>query len=424
MNEGQKAAYNAVLGGHNVFLTGPGGTGKSYVLDQIFKDYTMHTGKRIVLTAMTGCAALLLGNKAKTLHSWASIGLGKDPPNVLIQNIRKSSTGALKRWIGTDCLVIDEISMMTPELLETLDEIGKKIRKSDKWFGGMQVVFVGDFYQLPPIYRDSETRFAFESPIWPKVVQKLCELKENMRQADPVFQKILLEARVGELSEESIKLLEARRELHWNKLTIRPTLLFSRKADVDHVNRANLKKLQGPLKKYCAKTEFQPIAATRGLSEDNPQVAAAVLKLDRDATYSAELELAVGAQVMLLWNMDQNAGLVNGSRGVVVGFQGDKPQVKFLNGAIELIEPHSWECETMEGVMRRQIPLALGYAITIHKAQGATLDSALIDVGVTTFECGQAYVALSRVKSLDSLYIWSFDPAAFKVHEKVRGFYS
>jgi len=288
-------------------------------------------------------------------------------------------------------------------------------------------VAVGDFYQLPPVYKTTDIRFVFESPLWSKIITKTCTLTENMRQHDPVFQKILNEARVGELTEESVKLLQERKGLPWKKLQIRPTLLFSRKYDVDHVNMTNLKRLVGPFHRFIAKTVFLPIASVKGFKDDSPEIQASIKKIDKDATYSTELLLAIGAQVILLYNMDQEAGLVNGSRGVVIGFVEkdgvELPKVKFLQGSEIVIEHHTWECEGFEGVMRRQIPLTLGYAITIHKAQGATLDSALIDIGPTTFECGQAYVALSRAKSLESLYIWELDITAFKVHPRVRKFY-
>jgi ATP-dependent DNA helicase PIF1 len=161
------------------------------------------------------------------------------------------------------------------------------------------------------------------------------------------------------------------------------------------------------------------------LTKDHPDVKRAIEKLDKDAPYVVELILAVGAQVMLLTNLDPQQGLVNGSRGVVVGFDGmGIPLVQFRHGQPIPISASTWESEEIEGLSRKQIPLRLAYAITIHKAQGATLDSALIDIGSNTFEYGQAYVALSRVKSLESLYIWDVEPTAFRAHPKVKEFYA
>ena len=187
----------------------------------------------------------------------------------------------------------------------------------------------------------------------------------------------------------------------------------------------NLRALQGERKLYKAETVFAPIQSTAGLTESTPIVKHAIEKMDRDAQYMTELVLAVGAQVMLLTNLDSEAGLVNGSRGVVVGFEpSGTPLVQFLSGTSIPIPYSTWESEEIEGLMRKQIPLRLAYAITIHKAQGATLDSALIDIGTNTFEYGQAYVALSRVKNLQSLYVWDVEPTAFKAHPKVVEFYN
>ena len=421
----QQEAYQAVVDGKSIFLTGPGGTGKSFLLQHMHDSIPDTTGKHIAITAMTGCAALLIGRFAKTLHSWAGIGLGRDPPMALAASIRRSGK-ALRRWLGTDILVIDEVSMMTPELLEKLDQVAKTIRRSTQPMGGLQVVFVGDFYQLPPVNKDKEkdTQFVFESPLWNQVVKETIELKTILRQTDPIFQSILNQARQGIVSNESLQILQKRQDRSWQNLQIRPTLLFTRRAEVDNINERNLRALQGERKIYKAETVFAPIQNTAGLTESTPAVKQAIEKMDRDCQYMAELVLAIGAQVMLLTNLDHEAGLVNGSRGVVVGFESSgSPRVQFKSGGPIPIAASSWESEEIEGLLRKQIPLRLAYAVTIHKAQGATLDCALIDIGTSTFEYGQAYVALSRVKNLESLYVWDVEPTAFKAHPKVIEFY-
>ncbi len=428
LNTDQRKALEAALQGKNFFLTGSGGTGKSFVLAKIREDLEL-SGKKVAVTALTGCAALLLGQKAKTLHSWAAIGLGRESANVHIANIRKSMK-ALRRWLSTDVLIVDEVSMMTIELLEKLNKIAQEVRRSLRPMGGLQVIFVGDFFQLPPVMKvetKGEKEFVFESDEWKKIVPLTIELKEIMRQRDPIFHTILDEARRGNLSEESMKILKLRQGLDWQSLKIRPTLLFSRKAEVEHVNSSNLKALKGQRYTYEAETVLSPIAATENLNLKSSQVLHAVERMDRDAPYVKELQLAEGAQVMLTYNLDFEAGLVNGSRGVVVGFSKEQiplPLVQFKTGLPISIGRVKWESEDLEGVLRSQLPLRLAYAITIHKAQGATLDCALIDIGQSTFECGQAYVALSRVKSLESLYIWDLEPTAFKTHDKVKRLYS
>lgn len=421
----QRDAFDAIEAGKSIFLTGPGGTGKSYLLRAIYEYIPGRTGKHVTVTAMTGCAALLLGRWAKTLHAWAGVGLGRDPANALVAQIRKSRK-TVTRWKMAEILVIDEVSMLTPDFLEKLDVIARAIRKDERPMGGLQMVFVGDFFQLPPVNKDKENEmpFAFESPLWSKIVQETIQLKTIMRQEDAAFQTILNEARIGSLSNESLAILRSRMNLPWQTMNIRPTLLFSRRAEVDEINRRNLKSLMAERHPYKAETVFSPTLTTQGLTRDSLEVKRAAEKMDKDGAYMEELILAKGAQVMLLTNLDHGAGLVNGSRGVVTGFN-DKgvPLVQFRNGTIVPIPPTSWPCDDLDGVSRKQIPLKLAYAITIHKAQGATLDCALIDIGTNTFEYGQAYVALSRVKNLESLYVWDLDPSAFKAHPKVLAFY-
>jgi ATP-dependent DNA helicase PIF1 len=429
LNVEQRAAFDAIASGQSIFITGPGGTGKSYLIQAIYNLIPERTGKHVSVTAMTGCAALLLGRYAKTLHSWAGVGLGRGSPAELATAIRRSGW-TLRRWLGTDILIIDEISMLTSDFLDKLNEVAQIVRRDKRPMGGLQIIFVGDFYQLPPVVKaDEEGKreipFVFESPVWKEVVGQTISLKQIVRQADPVFQKVLNEARIGEVSEQSLDILRSRQGLDWQKELIRPTLLFTRRVEVDIVNDKNLRALTTERKLFAADIVFAPLESLRGLTKETPEIKRAIEKLDKDAPYLVELILAVGAQVMLLTNVDPQQGLVNGSRGVVMGFDGmGTPLVQFRHGQPISISATTWESEQIEGLSRKQIPLRLAYAITIHKAQGATLDSALIDIGSNTFEYGQAYVALSRVKSLDSLYIWDVEPSAFRAHPKVKQFYN
>ncbi len=429
LNVEQRKAYDAVVAGRSIFITGPGGTGKSFLLQTLYTTFKGRTGRAMAVTALTGCAALLLGPWAKTLHSWAGIGLGRLPAESVARSIAADGRKK-KRWRGTSCLVIDEISMLTPFLLEYLDKVGRIVRKCDRPFGGLQVVFVGDFYQLPPVNKDvalqpgqAEKTFAFESPLWREIVSETIELTQIVRQKDPVFQRILNEARIGELSPESYAALEARKTMEWKRQEIKPTLLFTKNQDVATINEAQLAKLTAAPVVFKAKTVAPP-----SMPQDVVQMF--VEKLDREAPYEPELELKERAQVMLLANVDPKAGLVNGSRGVVTGFSemDGFPLVKFLHGPPfpYKVQPHDWGTDTdreEETVVRRQIPLRLAYAITIHKSQGSSLDSALVDVGPSTFEYGQAYVALSRVRDLSAVYVFEIHPKAFRAHPAVRAFY-
>lgn len=434
LNPGQTAAYNDILQGKSIFLTGPGGTGKSFLIKEVYNALPTQTA----LTAMTGCAALLLHSKAKTLHSWSGIGLGTDAVPLLVGKIKKSRRATL-RWLKTDTLVIDEVSMMTPDLFEKLEEIARTIRRNQRPFGGLQIIMVGDFYQLPPVSKGQDTDFVFESPLWSKLGLITHDLTQIVRQKDEAFQTILNQARCGQLTKESLKILKRRMNLDYKSMEIQPSMLFTRRAEVDTINMNHLRKL-GDRKTYLATTIFNPLTQTQGLTKDSPEVIQAIQGLDKVAAYSVELTLAVGAQVMLLTNMNPGAGLVNGSRGVVIGFERptkdeDKefvivrpsdvlfPVVKFKS-CTQIIQHHDWEVPDMPGIKRQQLPLKLAYAITIHKAQGATLDCALIDVGGRTFEYGQAYTALSRLKDMESLFIHDIAVDAFRAHPKVVEFYA
>jgi ATP-dependent DNA helicase PIF1 len=424
----QRAAINAVHAGETIFLTGPGGTGKSFLLNVLYQEFAK-AGKKMAVTAMTGCAALLLGPHAKTLHSWGGIGLGRESPETIIQSIVRN--GKKKKNWKVDCLVIDEVSMLTPELLKLLDTVGRAVRKNRSVpMGGLQIVFVGDFYQLPPVA--DTAKFAFQCQLWKDIVKKTIELKTIHRQRDPVFQKILLEARQGELSDESYETLLSRKGLRWKGLQIRPTLLFTRNADVNTINTKELGKLPGDAVIYRVSTasqrDFDEYTNKKGFEESSSAILEdsdyRLQKLDKDASYVTELQLKIGAQVMLIINEDPELGLVNGSRGVVVGIGPKGPEVKFLSmNHPYTVKHHIWQSDGDAPVFRRQVPLRLAYALTIHKAQGASLDSAMVDIGPATFEYGQAYVALSRVRSLEALYVYELDKTAFKVHPAVKEFY-
>lgn len=427
LNADQLAAMDHIQRRQNIFLTGPAGSGKSTLVRAIV-EWAATERLTCDVTALTACAALLLGCRAKTLHSWAGIGLGRGTVDALVADIQKSPF-AKKRWTRTDILIIDEISMMTPELFDKLDAVGRRIRRrADKPWGGLQLVVCGDFFQLPPVSPGAALgRFAFDAPAWTAAQFAPVVLTRIERQTDSAFQKVLNEARVGALSPESVAILESRRHLDWKTHTIRPTLLFSRNADVDTINEANLTALKKPVRIYEATTVLSNPDNDPAVDVPTGEVLERLVnRLDNDASYAPHLELCEGCQVMLVYNKDQEAGLVNGSRGVVVGFrEGDGvPIVQFLHGDPVPVEAHEWQSNDAPALKRLQIPLRVAYAVTIHKSQGATLDCALVDIGSSTFECGQAYVALSRVRDLESLYVWNFNPARVRADPRVVAFYA
>lgn len=422
----QEEIISLIRKGQNIFITGPGGTGKSTLVRRI-ADEIINVG----ITAMTGCAALLLDCKAKTLHSWTGIGLGRDPVAKAVETICKRRY-VKKRWVQARTLVIDEVSMLTPDLFEYIDKVGRLLRKCPlKPFGGLQLILVGDFCQLPPVNKDlsGEISYLFESELWSCVTQYVV-LNKIWRQTDPVYQKVLSEVRLGYLSPESEAILRDRMNRDWRSEPIRPTLLFSRNFDVDKVNDSNLESIENTKEVFKAKTVFD---LTRWSSldvdgvppdADSEQVKWALAKLEQDATYVNTLELKVDAQVMLITNYDTDTGLVNGSRGVITGFAANGfPIVKFKNKVGVIVEPFTWWSHEMPHVGKLQIPLRVAYAITIHKSQGASIDSAIVDIGKNTFEYGQAYVALSRVRSLEGLYLHALDVGRIRTCPRVLEFY-
>ncbi len=426
LNSDQQAALEAVQRGENIFLTGPAGSGKSTLVSAIVR-WAQRAGKVCDVTAMTGCAALLLGNKAKTLHSWAGIGLGRGTAEQLATDILKSPY-AKRRWKRAHILVIDEISMMSPDLFEKLSQVGKRVRGGTVPWGGLQLIVCGDFFQLPPVNKETSAlgKFAFDAPAWKAANLQPVVLTRIERQTDTAFQTLLNEARVGTLSPQSIATIKSRQGLNWKEQRIRPTLLFSRNADVDSINDANLAALGKAVHTFEAITLVEPKEDPSVEVPTGDYLAKLVQRMDADSSYVPHLELCEGCQVMLVYNMDLEKGLVNGSRGVVVGFRESDgvPVVQFLHGDPVAMVHNEWVSNDCAILKRSQIPLRVAYAVTIHKSQGATLDCALVDIGSSTFECGQAYVALSRVRDLESLYVHNFNPARIMADPKVVEFYA
>jgi len=411
LNEEQQTAIDMIKDGKNIFLTGPGGVGKSFLIREIVKRFEAE-GKNVGVTSLTGMSSLLIGSGARTIHSWSGLGVGNKSALSYFEFIRKCLAKKREAWRTTDILIIDEISMMSDEYFEKLDEVGRLMRwRHNKPFGGIQIVCLGDFFQLPPI----NTKFVFESPKWNETLDCVVFLNTIYRQTDTVFQDILNEIRFGRVSKETDTLLKSRLNLDFSKNEIQPTKIFTRKSMVDEINQEGLMKIDGE--------SFTYKIVTKG-KVSSEAIRNALNNMDKSAPYVPELTLKVGAQVMLKVNLDIEAGLVNGKVGIVTSCGKESVIVRFNGHSMPtVIKYHNWVLEDYESVYRSQIPLILAYAITTHSSQGATLDSAYIDIGMSVFEYGQAYVALSRVKSLDALYLHSYDKRAIRAHPKVVEYY-
>ena len=341
--------------------------------------------------------------------------------------------------------------MMSLKLFETLDAIGKSVRKDRRPFGGLQLIFSGDFYQLPPVgdKDDPDTsKFCFESEFWFTTFarQNHIQLQKIFRQNDPIYQSILNQVREGRLKRSTNDILLSQVDKPTDKaLTIKPTKLFPTRNKVDSINTSEMDKLEGEEKEFkikyhgdlemTAKERLQRTQVTPEQIKTELQYLKANLRCDEI------IKLKVGSQVMCIVNTELANGemLCNGSQGIVTRFsQEGSPVIRFSrsnnssnsssninDNSFELaMNYHIWPSETIPGVGVSQLPLILAWALTIHKAQGATLDVAEIDAGSNIFECGQTYVALSRVKSLEGLYLTSYDAKKIRINKKVQEFYT
>jgi ATP-dependent DNA helicase PIF1 len=454
----QDLALKDYIAGKNIFLTGPGGSGKTELIKQMVRIGKEELGKEVQVCALTGCAALLLNCGAKTIHSWAGIGLANGSIHDIIKKLIDSNVKAkIQRWKKTDVLIIDEVSMMSKKIFNLLDEIGRRIRKNyGVPFGGIQVIFSGDFYQLPPVsknksYNESDDEdaqaelldagaFCFESEKWATTFHSTIQLKTIFRQTDLEYCKILNQIRVGKLYKSSLDKLLPHIGKKNTGTGFKPTKLFPRKKEVEIINSFEynalnevehvFKMTRVNIDKLCLSTYDKKECAF--ISEAQKEMEYNFLT--NNILVDNILPLKKGTQVMCVVNIDLfdsdtpiTNPIVNGSQGIVVDFIGEgggkMPIVQFNNGTKRIICPHQWQSESIKSVAITQIPLIYAWGITIHKAQGASLDIAEIDAGSNIFECGQTYVALSRVKSLEGLYLTAFNPSKIKVNKKVQDFY-
>jgi len=409
----QAQALTILQTGANVFLTGEPGAGKSHTT-RAYVAWLREHCLEPAITASTGIAATHIGGM--TIHSWAGIGIKKSLSQYDLDRIA-STEHVVKRVRRTKILIIDEVSMLGPETLGMVDAVCRTILSSSRPFGGLQVVLVGDFFQLPPIqknvqraanddlFEESAPRFAYSSPAWRALNPLVCYLQEQHRHEDPTLSDILAAIRTGQFDEDMLEPLAARKVDGLQPPKDAPRL-FSHNANVDEMNTKMLAALEGIPRSFAMRGQGAP---------------ALVESLKKSCLSPETLFLKVGASVIFTKN-NPKEGYVNGSLGKVASFNpfNKYPIVRLLNGREVEAEPAEWSIEE-NGVVRArvtQIPLRLAWAITVHKSQGMSLDAAVMDLS-QVFEYGQGYVALSRVRSLSGLYLLGWNARTFEVHPDV-----
>jgi ATP-dependent exoDNAse (exonuclease V) alpha subunit len=397
----QKQALDILKMGNNVFLTGPAGSGKTYVLNQ-YISYLKEHNVAIGITASTGIAATHINGM--TIHSWSGIGI-KDVLHEKDLKALLEKVHLRMRFIYAKVLIIDEISMLHGYRLDMVDKVCRAFTFKDEPFGGLQVIMCGDFFQLPPITRPGEKGgFAYEAEVWNNMNLKVCYLDEQYRQADGSFLSVLNDIRNSRVTEDTIDLLTSRLNKDIDNTTV-PTKLFTHNVDVDTINATEL-------------THIDTHSYVFRMSGTGKKELIDVMK--KACLAPEELVLKKGAIVMFVKN-NYDKGYVNGTLGEVIDFGLENyPIVRTLDGREIQAKPEAWAVED-EGVIKaevKQVPLRLAWAITIHKSQGMSLDAAVIDLS-KSFVPGMGYVALSRVRTLEGMKLTGINNMALMVNPDV-----
>lgn len=398
----QETALKLLKAGENVFLTGSAGAGKTYTLNQ-YINYLKARKVPVAITASTGIAATHMNGM--TIHTWAGIGIKDFLSDADLKNMKERKY--LKEHLeNAQVLIIDEISMLHAKQLNLVNQVLKYFKDSDEAFGGIQVIVAGDFFQLPPVGKNDERnrdKFCFMSDAWVEAKFRVCYLTEQHRQGDDYLNDILNAIRAQNIEQAHIQALEQTRRQDIGDTFTR---LYTHNMDVDNINFKHLNEIETESKQFDAVCDGnEKLIETLKSSVRAPEI----------------LNLKKHAKVMFVKN-NFDMGYINGSLGEVIGFEEDDdhgilPKVKLTDGTVLLVEPETWSVDNDAGktiASFQQIPLRLAWAITIHKSQGMTLEAAEINLS-HTFEKGQGYVALSRLKSLSGLRLLGFNSQALEL---------
>lgn len=394
-------AFTILKTGANAVLTGPAGSGKTYLLNR-YVEYLKNNGVPVAVTASTGIAATHIGGQ--TIHSWSGIGIQESLNEYDLLGMEDRSQ-LTKRLESVAVLIIDEISMLHHFQLDMVDKVLRRFKKSEEAFGGVQVVLCGDFFQLPPVgksFGNGTPRFAYHSDVWKKANFSVLYLETQYRQEDGDFLEVLSAIREARVNDATRETLTSRHNVEWS-LEIEPTRLHTHNANVDEINNAELLKLSGAGVHFTMSTKGKkPL----------------VEQLIKSCLAPFELVLKGKARVMFVKNNFEK-GYVNGTLGIVEEVDQDGPVVRLIDGRKIVVEPVSWTIEE-DGKVRAEIiqfPLRLAWAITVHKSQGMSLDAVEVDLS-RAFEKGMGYVALSRVRTLSGLVLRGMNEMALEINEE------
>lgn len=412
----------------NVFVTGGAGTGKSYTLNKLKENFK----EKLHITSTTGISALNVNGQ--TLHSWAGIGLADKPVEEVVKNIKRKKA-LYKQLILCEMLAIDEISMLDNNTFDYVSDVLKTVRENDRPFGGIQVLIFGDFFQLPPVKIDSENKdFCFHSLTWKELDLKTIILKDTKRQSDKEFVEALNNVRIDKTSMEDLKVFY-KRDYEPTYMPSKDILqIFGTNADADAYNIKCFNEIEDRTYEYTAKDELYlydkdencTIINTESIEDTNISKYDLIYlkRFNEDCKAPLKLELKEGCRVMLLKNLNIKSGLVNGSCGTVNQLTSGSIEITFDNGVRTNLAPVEFAFikEGKTKIKRTQYPLRLAYGITIHKSQGMTFDKLVVNFN-RIFDYGQAYVALSRTRTLEGLIIKGFDHNKIVANQEVVNFY-
>jgi len=389
----------------NVFLTGAAGTGKSFLLDQYLRG---KGSDDFPIIASTGAAAVIVGGR--TFHSFFGLGIMEGGASGAIEKAVRSRR-VVHRLQRASCVIIDEVSMLSGITLMAAEAVARRARGSSEPWGGLRIIVVGDFAQLPPVTPGSQSKdWCFLHPVWEQSDFEPALLSTVMRTQDIEFLEILNFIRDGIVNDRVHDFLNKR--VHTPSASLDATRLYPHRAKADQYNWSRLQSLAG--KEYAIKTTYAGEAKNIERAKKNLPIPDTLL-------------LKIGALVMMRRNDGSGeARFVNGSLGHVVGLEDDILYVRLLSG--EDIEVEQYKFSALDGdgnevVSAWNFPVSLAWATTIHKAQGATLDRMIVDLH-QLWEPGQAYVALSRVRSGQGLTIERWSPSSIRADGLVTSFYN